>query len=116
MALWLLLVENDAWGAASMASSGALGAQDQREAVSALGGVCVSQWASLGRWDAVLVADFPDDAALLAFVMSAGAGGQHVEPVRLLGVDEAHRASELLAGMAQDHASSPPMTAESDRD
>ncbi len=62
-----------------MLRSGSSGAARQVEVVRALGGQCKAQWAVTGRFDAVLVAELPDDEAAMALTLGATAAGQYVE-------------------------------------
>ena len=79
MKTYIFLLRNNAEGAKAMLTSGSSGAAGQADVVRELGGECRHQWAVTGRYDAVLVADLPDDAAALALTLGATAGGQYIE-------------------------------------
>ena len=59
------------------------------------GGSLVDLHAVAGRYDAVVVADFDDAAAALAFTLAATSQGQYVEALPVFGRDEVKRAEEI---------------------
>ncbi len=79
MGTYIFLQRNNAEGAKDMLDSGSSGAARQKALVTKLGGQCRDQWAVTGRFDAVMVAELPDDAAAVAITLSATAGGQYIE-------------------------------------
>ena len=79
MGTYIFLLHNDAEGAARMLAGGSSGAEDQVRKIEAFGGAVVRQYAVTGRYDAVLVAELPDEAAALAVTLEATAAGQYVE-------------------------------------
>ena len=62
-----------------MLASGNSGVAGQARAIEALDGRVVSQWVVTGRFDAVLVAELPDDATAVALTLGATSAGQYME-------------------------------------
>ncbi len=79
MGTYIFLLRNDAEGAARMLAAGRSGADEQKRRLTSLEGAEVKQYAVTGRFDAVLIAELPDDAAALAATLEATAAGQYVE-------------------------------------
>jgi uncharacterized protein with GYD domain len=114
MRTYILLLRNSAEGAQRMLDSGHSGATDQARAVEELHGKVVGQWAVTGRFDAVLVAELPDDAVAVALTLGATSAGQYVELLLTLDpevIDTArdlrNRAVEALAGPPTAEATGP---------
>lgn len=116
MRTYIFLMRNNAGGAKMMLASGNSGATEQARAVEALDGEVVSQWAVTGRFDAVLVARLPDDAAAVALTLGATSIGQYMELLSALDPEELDTvrlrhdqavvklAGEEIAGAAGPHA------------
>jgi len=84
MRTYIFLLRNTAEGAKGMLASGRSGAVIQARVVDELGGRLVGQWAVTGRFDAVLVAELPDDAAAAMMTLAATSAGQYVELLNAL--------------------------------
>jgi len=67
-----------------MLAAGSSGAVEQKSRLTSLQGAEVKQYAVTGRFDAVLIAELPDDTAALAVTLEATAAGQYVELLRAL--------------------------------
>jgi uncharacterized protein with GYD domain len=79
MGPYIFLFRNDAEGAARTLAAGRSGADEQIRRLTSLKGAEVKQYAVTGRFDAVLIAELPNDAAALAATLEATAAGQYVE-------------------------------------
>jgi uncharacterized protein with GYD domain len=79
MGTYIFLFRNDAEGAARTLAAGRSGADEQIRRLTSLKGAEVKQYAVTGRFDAVLIAELPNDAAALAVTLEATAAGQYVE-------------------------------------
>jgi uncharacterized protein with GYD domain len=79
MGTYIFLFRNDAEGAARTLAAGRSGADEQIRRLTSLKGAEVKQYAVTGRFDAVLIAELPSDAAALAVTLEATAAGQYVE-------------------------------------
>src|SRR5215204_3957398 len=84
MGTYIFLLRNDSEGAARMLAAGSSGAVEQKSRLTSLQGAEVKQYAVTGRFDAVLIAELPDDTAALAVTLEATAAGQYVELLRAL--------------------------------
>jgi uncharacterized protein with GYD domain len=93
--LFVLLMRNNSQGAALMLATGAEGAADQATAVEAFGGRTIVHLATAGRYDVVLVAEFPNVESCLAFGLAATANGQAVETLSAVGVDSMRLVREI---------------------
>lgn len=100
MPTYVLLLRNNAEGAARMLASGAIGAAEQADAIEALGGRVLGQWAVTGRFDAVVVVDLPGNAEALTLVLGATAAGQYAELLHGLEPDVVQSASSLFTDVA----------------
>lgn len=69
--------------------------------IARFGGRTTGVFAVSGRYDAVVVADFDDEAASLAFALAATSEGQYVEALRVYDSAELQRA-ESIARQAAD--------------
>jgi uncharacterized protein with GYD domain len=79
MGTYIFLFRNNAEGAARTLAAGRSGADEQKRRLTSLGRAEVKQYAVTGRFDAVLIAELPNDAAALAVTLEATAAGQYVE-------------------------------------
>ena len=69
MGTYIFLFRNDAEGAARTLAAGRSGADEQIRRLTSLKGAEVKQYAVTGRFDAVLIAELPSDAAALAVTL-----------------------------------------------
>ena len=99
--LVVLLVRNDASGAVGMLQAGAEGADWQRKSIEAYGGRSLHQWAVMGRYDAVVVAEFDALENAIAFSLASSASGQHVDVLPAL-THEGFQAAAEVAVAAQE--------------
>ena len=97
---YVLLLRNDAVAADLMLRSGSDGAKEQEQAVHAFGGKVIAQYAVIGRYDVVLVAEFAAHADCLAFSLGAARGGQSVEAMEALHPAEVDAARERALAVA----------------
>jgi uncharacterized protein with GYD domain len=79
MPAYVLLMRNDAQGAARMLDAGQDGAAGQAKALDAYGATLIAQYGVMGIYDVVLIADFPDRATCYGFALDATAGGQYTD-------------------------------------
>ena len=100
MPTYVLLLRNNADGAARMLASGAIGAAEQADAIAALGGRMIGQWAVSGRFDEVLVVDLPGEAEAMTLVLGATAAGQYAELLHAHEPDVIQAASTLFTDTA----------------
>jgi uncharacterized protein with GYD domain len=97
MGTYLLLMRNDARGAALMLDAGEDGASSQRRAIEAYGGQLVKQYGVMGSYDVVVIAEFPEPASCYGFALDATAGGQYTEVLPALEPTDVGRAAECYA-------------------
>lgn len=97
---FLFMIRNDAAGASRMLGGLSSGWDDFDDALRRFGGVLVTLYAVAGRYDAVAIADFDDDAAVLAFTLAATSQGQYVEALPVFGRDQVARAEKIARGAA----------------
>jgi uncharacterized protein with GYD domain len=88
-----------------MLASGGQGGADQARMVEAFDGEVVAHYAVSGRYDVVLIADFPDEDTCMAFALAASAAGQYAEPLPARRPEE-FRAREIIVKAAQKLAES----------
>lgn len=105
MPIYVLLLRNDHRGAMQMLVAGAAGAEDQKAEIEAFEGRLRERFDVAGRFDSVLIAEFPDDDACLAFSLAATSHGQYAEVLKAFEegtLDQARqryiRAAQTLAG------------------
>ena len=60
------------------------------------GGEVIDVHAVSGRYDAVLIAEFPEKSAMLAYTLAATAQGQYAEALPVFEHDDLVRAEELM--------------------
>ena len=84
-----------------MLGTGAEGAGEQRRVIRHYGGKVKTQAAVLGRYDAVLVVDFPSQEACLAYCLSANAAGSYAEPMPILPPDAVDAARAKATDVAE---------------
>jgi uncharacterized protein with GYD domain len=106
---FVMLLRNDAAGAAGMMQSGSEGAAMQEALLRKLGGSDIQLFAVSGRYDVVVIVDFPDVRSALSFSLGATAGGQYVEVLHAYtpgDVDAARALAETALGLASSDAPS----------
>jgi uncharacterized protein with GYD domain len=96
MARYLLLARNSPVGAERMLAGLRAGLQDVPIALERFGGKFIDAYAVTGRYDAVVIADFEDSAAILAYSLLATAQGQYVEALEVFQDAELVRAEGIL--------------------
>jgi uncharacterized protein with GYD domain len=101
MPKYVLLFRAQEGGAMNMLAGGSEGAAAQRDAIKELGGTVEAQYAVTGHYDAVLIADFPNDASVLAASMGAEAGGLYVDALRAYSADEIDQARRMFPDLMQ---------------
>jgi uncharacterized protein with GYD domain len=97
----ILLIRNEPGAAAGMLASGSRGATSQRAALKAFGGRAIFQRAVLGRFDAVVAAEFPSEDALVAFGLAASSAGQYVETLVAISPKKLDAARDIAASAAE---------------
>jgi uncharacterized protein with GYD domain len=96
MPTYVILLRNSERGALQMIGTGAAGAKEQGVAVEAYGGSVRCQYALSGRYDTLLVIDFPDEVSCFAFGQAATYGGQYAETMRAFTPEEVQAAHEKV--------------------
>lgn len=96
MPTYVILQKAADYGSAGIIAGPSSGAERQAAAVSALGGTVMNQFAVLGQYDVVLVADFPDDETVLAFSLRAQEEGFYTHAMRAFTPHEADSAVARL--------------------
>jgi uncharacterized protein with GYD domain len=84
-------------GAAGISAGPSKGAARQAEAIRALGGTVQAQFAVIGRFDIVLIADVPNDETALAISLRAQEEGFYTEALRAFTPEDADKAVSLLS-------------------
>ena len=79
-----LLVVNDSRGAGTMLAGLSAGWDDFGTTLDRFGGRLVDLYAAIGTYDALVIADFDDPSAVLAYSLAARAEGQNVVSFPLL--------------------------------
>jgi uncharacterized protein with GYD domain len=96
----LLLIRNDAVGAARMLQGLTAGWDEFGSTLAGYGGELVDLYALAGRYDAAVIADFADPAGVLAFALAATSQGQYVEALPVFDRESAGRAEESARAAA----------------
>jgi uncharacterized protein with GYD domain len=71
------------------------GLQEYPRALERYGGKNIIVYAVVGRYDAAVIVDFDDYAAVLAFGLAATAQGQYVEALPVYSAEDVARAEEI---------------------
>jgi uncharacterized protein with GYD domain len=92
---YVLLLRADQTSALGLLASGLKGAARQKKAIKDLGGKVISQVAVTGRYDIVIVADFPSPEAAYAFSMMQTGAGFYCETLEAFHPHQVAAAAEL---------------------
>lgn len=99
METYVLLMRADRGASLGVLASGEAGAAQQKEAVVSLGGNVVKQWAVAGRFDIVLVAEFPNAQAMLGFSLLQNGAGLYCEALPAFEPSTVSAVSSLVEAM-----------------
>jgi uncharacterized protein with GYD domain len=98
---FVLLFRNDPLAASAMLAGGSAGADFVEKTIREFGGSVEGAVAVTGRWDAVVISDFPSHEAVLAFSLSASASGQYVEVLPAVSREGLDTAREIASRVAR---------------
>ncbi len=96
MATYVMLIEARGAVSAGILYSNVEGAKQQADTIALFKGKVVAQYIVLGRYDEVLIVDFPDDESALAFNLRLNAEGAYGESMRAFLPEEVKRATEYV--------------------
>ncbi len=98
---YVFLMRNDTGGAIQMLSSLVEGPQAFPAALERYGGRFIDVQAVMGRYDAILIAEFDDPAGALSYSLAATAEGQYVEALPAMSPDDLSRADAIARDAAR---------------
>ncbi len=99
MPQYILLIRVGPQGSAGMLANGREGAERAKESLASLGATNIQHYPVIGEYELVMIADFPDEATLIAATHQGRTQGFQVEELQVYSFDVLDQALAKLEAL-----------------